>query len=670
MVTAFRDGFQSVYGARVFTKDFLPAVEAARAAGIDHFEAGGGARFQSLYFYCNEDAFTMMDDFRKAAGPDANLQTLARGVNVVGLDSQPSDVINLHAKLFKNHGISTIRNFDALNDVNNLIYSGQCIVDAGLKHEVCVTLMELPPGCSGSHTAEFYDDVLKKIVDANIPFDSVCFKDASGTAVPSKVYETIKLARKRLGPDRNITFHTHETAGISVLTYKAALEAGADQIDLSLDPVSGGTCQPDVITMWHALRGTDFDLDIDINKIREAEEVFKECMSDYFMPPEAKKVEPIIPWSPMPGGALTANTQMMRDNNILDKYDEVIAAMGEVVERGGFGTSVTPVSQFYFQQAFNNVMFGPWKRFAEGYAKMVLGYFGQTPVSPDPEIVKMAQESLKLEPTTKTVLEINDNDETKGLKVAEELLKKDNLKITDENLFIAATCKEKGIAFLKGEAKIGVRKKSDEAAAPAANSSAPAKPAAPSVPAAASGVTYDIISHISGTVASVAATEGSVVKAGDTLFTATINGTDSAISSPINGSVASLAIKAGDTLADGQELAVMVGGGGTAAVAPKAAPKAAPAPRAAAPSKAAAAPVTPAAPAPAGGAQVTANLPGTILKIIAQVGTQVTEGEIIMTVESMKMEIEIPSTASGTVASVHVAAGAQVSSGDLLAVIG
>ena len=462
MVTAFRDGFQSVYGARVFTKDFLPAVEAAKAAGIDHFEIGGGARFQSLYFYCNEDAFDMMDSVRKAAGADANLQTLARGVNVVGLDSQSSDVIDLHARLFAKHGVTTIRNFDALNDVNNLIYSGRCIVEAGLKHEVCVTIMELPPGCSGSHSADFYMEVLQNILDADIPFDSVCFKDASGTAVPSKVYETIKLARQKLGKKSRIAFHTHETAGIGVITCKAALEAGANQIDLSLDPVSGGTCQPDVITMWHALRGTDFDLGIDIAKVRKAEEVFKECMADYFMPPEAKKVEPIIPWSPMPGGALTANTQMMRDNNILNKYDEVIAAMGEVVERGGFGTSVTPVSQFYFQQAFNNVMFGPWKRFAEGYGKMVLGYFGKTPVPPDPVIVKMAQEALKLEPTTKTVLEINDADPTKGIPAAKKLLDDAELKTTDENIFIAAACKEKGIAFLKGEAKVNVRKKGDD----------------------------------------------------------------------------------------------------------------------------------------------------------------------------------------------------------------
>jgi len=453
MCTAFRDGFQSVFGARVFTEDFLPAVEAARDAGIDYYEAGGGARFQSLYFYSNEDAFSMMESFRKAAGPDAELQTLARGVNVVGLESQPADVIKMHAQLFKKHGISAIRNFDALNDVNNLIYSGKCIHEAGLKHQVCVTLMELPPGCSGAHDADFYIDTLKGILDADIPYDSVCFKDAF------------------------IHYHTHETAGISILCNKAALDAGADAIDLSMAPCSGGTCQPDILTMWHALRGTEYDLGVDIDKIREAEEVFKECMSDYFMPPEATAVEPMIPWSPMPGGALTANTQMLRDNNIMDKYPEIIKAMSEVVRKGGFGTSVTPVSQFYFQQAFNNVMFGPWEKIAEPYGKMVLGYFGKTPVPPDPEIVELCKKQLDMEPTTKTPLEINNEDPSKGLEVARKKLQAENLPETDENLFIVATCKDKGIAYLKGEATIGVRKKKKEddkaAVAPAA---APAPP--------------------------------------------------------------------------------------------------------------------------------------------------------------------------------------------------
>ena len=459
MDTTFRDGFQSVYGARVLMNDFLPALEAAKEAGIEHFEFGGGARFQSLYFYLNEDAFAMMDKFRSIVGPKANLQTLSRGVNTVTLDTGSRELIDLHAKLFKKHGTTTIRNFDALNDVENLKYSGERIAHHGLKHEVVVTMMDLPSGCVGAHDVKFYEKILREILDANIPYHSVCFKDASGTSSPQKVYETIKMARKLLPEKTHIRLHTHETAGVSVACYLAALEAGIDGIDLAASPVSGGTSQPDILTMLHAVKGKNYDLGgLDVEKILKYESVLNNCLKEYFLPPEAVQVSPLIPFSPMPGGALTANTQMMRDNNILDKFPEVILAMREVVQKGGYGTSVTPVSQFYFQQAFNNVMFGKWKKIAEGYGKMVLGYFGKTPVTPDKEIIKLASEQLGLKPTTKHAVDIADKDESKSLAHVKEILKQNNIKTTEENIFIAAACKEKGIAFLKGEAKVNVRK--------------------------------------------------------------------------------------------------------------------------------------------------------------------------------------------------------------------
>ncbi|WP_270978057.1 biotin/lipoyl-containing protein [Campylobacter helveticus] len=458
MDTSFRDGFQSVYGARVLMEDFFPALEAAKEAGIKHFEFGGGARFQSLYFYLNEDAFLMMDKFRKIVGEEANLQTLSRGVNTVTLDTGSRELIDLHAKLFAKHGTTTIRNFDALNDVNNLKFSGECITKHGLKHEIVITLMDLPPNCFGAHDVAFYERILREILAAEIPFSSLCFKDASGTSNPEKIYQTIKMARSILPSQTHIRLHTHETAGVSIACYLAALEAGADGIDLAAAPVSGGTSQPDILTMMHAIKGKNYDFGLDLEKILKYEEVFKECMSNYFLPPESTMVSPLIPFSPMPGGALTANTQMMRDNNILDKFPEVIKAMREVVEKGGFGTSVTPVSQFYFQQAFNNVMFGKWKKIADGYGKMVLGYFGKTPVSPDEEIVKLAAEQLKLEPTTELAVDLADKDESKSLTYIKTLLEKEGLETSEENIFIAGACKEKGIAFLKGEAKVNVRK--------------------------------------------------------------------------------------------------------------------------------------------------------------------------------------------------------------------
>ena len=624
MVTAFRDGFQSVYGARVFTKDFLPAVEAAVDAGITHFEAGGGARFQSLYFYCNEDAFDMMDQFRSAVGPDINLQTLARGSNVVGLESQSRDIIDLHAKMFTKHGITAIRNFDALNDVNNLIYSGERIVAAGAKHEVCVTMMELPPGATGAHDPEFYMGVLRNIMDAGIKYDSICFKDASGTSAPAKVYETIKQARALLGEDARIVFHSHETAGTSIISYKAAIEAGANQIDLSMAPVSGGTSQPDIVTMWHALRGTDYDLGVDIDKIMKAEEVFKDCMKDYFMPPEGKSVEPLMPFSPMPGGALTANTQMMRDNGIMDRYHDVTAAMGEVIEKGGYGTSVTPVSQFYFQQAFNNVMFGPWKKIADGYGKMVLGYFGKTPVEPNADIVKLSAKQLGLEPTTKIPVDINDADPEKGIKIATKRLEDAKLPVTDENVFISATCKEKGISFLQGDAKIGVRKID-----PNANKEAdsPAK---------------------------------STAKA-PTEFTVKVNANEYNVE-----------MKGNKAVVNGVEYDITVKEGLSAKPA-KAVIKAAPAQPApvktlsakTAPSAAQAAPAA----TPGGKKIIEAPLPGLILKIVKNVGDRVEEDDVIMIVESMKMETEINAPSAGVITELPLKENSQIVAGDTLAII-
>lgn len=589
MITAFRDGFQSVYGARVLSKDFMPAVEAFVNAGVKYFESGGGATFQSAFFYNNENAFDVMDSFRKTVGPDVDLQTLARGVNVVGLESQPREMIKLHADLFKKHGVTTIRNFDALNDVNNLIYSGKCIKEAGLKHQVCVTMMALPPGCKGAHDSEFYAKVLKQIMD-NVEYDSVCFKDASGTTTPQVVYDTVKEARKLLGSDIRIQVHSHETAGIGALQYKAAIEAGADYIDLSLAPVSGGTCQTDLIVMWHALRGTDYYFDIDIDKIRDAEEVFKDCMKDYFLPPESRTVEPMIPFAPMPGGALTANTQMMRDINVMNRFPEVIKAMTEVVEKGGFGTSVTPVSQFYFQQAFNNVMQGAWKKIADGYGKMVLGYFGKTPTTPDSEIVKIASEQLGLQPTTELAMDIDDKNPKKGRKAAEQALKDAGIDdLSDENVFIAAACKEKGIQFLKGEAKLGIRKNVEESA----------------------------------------------------------KATSNEVTITIGGSSYGIKIENGKAIVDGVSYDYSIKDGISQTTS------------------------TPTQATSSGAATpVMAGLPGTVVKIVSPVGTQVSDGTTILIVEAMKMEVEIKSSVSGSVKEIKVKPGDSIVAGQELAIVG
>jgi len=585
MDTTFRDGFQSVFGGRVLMNDFLPAVEAAKMAGINHFEFGGGARFQSLYFYLREDAFEMMDKFRSIVGEEANLQTLARGVNTVMLDTGSKELIDLHAKMFKKHGTTTVRNFDALNDIENLKYSGERIRHHGLKHEVVITMMDLPPGCTGAHTVAFYEEKLRDILDSGIPYDSVCFKDASGTSNPQKVYATIKMARKLLPEGTHLRLHTHETAGVSVSAYLAALEAGADGIDLAASPVSGGTSQPDILTMLHATKGMHFDLGgLEIGKILTYEKELQGCLEDYFLPQEATRVSPIIPFSPMPGGALTANTQMMRDNDMMDKFPAVIAAMQKVVEKGGYGTSVTPVSQFYFQQALNNVVHGPWKVIAPGYGRMVLGYFGKTPVAPDPEIVKIASEKLNLLPTKEKALDLANADPEKSLENWIQKLKEEKIAITEENIFIAAACHEKGIAFLHGQGELNVRKISEM------------KTDCKEENKNMGSGNYTVI--VDGQKFSVQVAEG-----------------------------------------DNDIQVVAVDGESTTKVAD-------------------------------GGVSIKALLPGSVWKIVATVGQMLQEGDVVMILESMKMEIDVVAPKAGILQSINVATNDKVIEGQVVAVIG
>jgi pyruvate carboxylase subunit B len=142
-----------------------------------------------------------------------------------------------------------------MNDVDNLVATARPIVDAGMHHQLCVAMMGLPYRSDGAH-AEYYVDVVRRVLESGVRVDSVCMKDASGTTDPTTVYETAKGLKRILPPEVPLWHHTHDTASMAVACYMAALEGGADGIDLSVRPLASGTSQPDVRSMWHALKGT------------------------------------------------------------------------------------------------------------------------------------------------------------------------------------------------------------------------------------------------------------------------------------------------------------------------------------------------------------------------------------------------------------------------------
>ncbi|MEW6071141.1 MAG: biotin/lipoyl-containing protein [Planctomycetota bacterium] len=617
MFTPFRDGLQSSFGGKVRLKDILPAMEfSAKEAGIRHFEFGGGARFQAPYFYVGEDPFECQDKMREAVGPDADLQILTRSVSGVTLTTQRLSALSLQAKLMKKHGTTWDRNFDYMNDVDNLIKTGKPIVDAGMHHQVCVAMMGLPFEDDTVHTPEFYVDIIRRMLKNGIRIDSVCMKDASGTTDPKTCYETARGLRKILPPEIPLWQHTHDTASMAVACYMAGIEGGVGGIDLSVRPMASGTVQPDVRSMWHALKGTGYSLDMDVSKVNEIENMLNESMQEYEFNPVTTTADARVVGFPMPGGAIGPNVHMMKEAGILHKYDNVLSEFPIVVRAGGAWTSVTPGSQQYWLQAFNNVLLGRWEKINDDYGKAVLGYFGRPPLPPDPEVVKVAAQQLQKKPFAGDPLEAAPD----SLKQAEQALKERGLPATEENVFLVAAAivpnknmdLNEGIRLLTGMAKLSLPlKKKVEVPKAAAPAPAASPAAAPSVPAFTAPVT----------------TECTVVEGGTTRrFQVTI--------------------------------APPAGAATPAAPAIAAAP----------------APPTPAArPAAAvGGTHVYSPFEGKtqLVEIKVKVGDAITKGQVVAAVEAMKAKHDVKAPVAGKVVSIDSALGADIEAGNSILTIG
>ena len=228
-------------------------------------------------------------------------------------------------------------------------------------------------------------------------------------------------------------------------------------------------------------------------------------------------------------------------------------------------------------------MFGPWKKITEGYGKMVLGYFGKTPCEPDKDIIKLASEQLGLEPTTETVVDLNDKDPNKGIEAAKKMLAEANLEQTEENIFIAAACKEKGIAFLQGHGTIGVRKNTPSSTTSAGKSDAytvkvNGKNYAVKFEgnkAVVNGKTYDVSlkegidsstpahhsegetevkSPLPGAIMRIVVSEGDHVDEGDTLLVIEAMKMETDIKAPKSGVVSSISVSSGEQVVTGQTL--------------------------------------------------------------------------------------------------------------------
>lgn len=380
--TILRDAHQSLIATRMTTEQMLPALEILDKIGYNSLEAWGGATFDSCLRFLNEDPWQRLRTIREHV-KNTKLQMLFRGQNILGYRHYADDVVEYFVQKSLANGIDIIRIFDALNDVRNLKTAVKATIKEGGHVQAAFSYTTSPV-----HTIEKYVEFAKQMEDMGA--NSICIKDMAGLLTPYVAYDLVKALKENVKIP--IQLHTHYTAGLASMTVIKAVEAGVDVIDTALSPYALGTSQPATESIVAALRGTEYDTGLDLNKLNEAREIFAPMreadLKSGLMNTKMLAVDTNALLYQVPGGMLSNLVSQLKQAGKEDAYEEVLKEVPRVREDAGYPPLVTPTSQIVGTQAVFNVLFGRYNNISKEFRGLVKGEYGRTPVAIKPEFVK------------------------------------------------------------------------------------------------------------------------------------------------------------------------------------------------------------------------------------------------------------------------------------------
>lgn len=390
--TVLRDGHQSLAATRMTTAQMLPAAPLLDGLGFAGLETWGGATIDSCLRFLGENPFDRLRALKKAA-PKTPQIMLLRGQNIVQYTSFPDDVVTAFVNCTVKAGCDILRIFDALNDLRNLATAIKATKAAGAhaRGEICFTT-------SPVHTIEAF--VQMGIELQKMGSDSIGIKDMSGVLPPKVAYEMVTQLKKRTGLP--VVVHTHDTAGLAVATYIAATEAGADAIETSIAPFANGTAQPDTVRMIAALEGYNRCPKFHTPTLAKLGDYFKGVYADLskFTSTANERVDSDTLCYQVPGGMLSNFRTQLKEQKMMDKFDDVMREVPIVREALGWIPLVTPTSQIVGTQAMLNVKFGRWKNLSQAAQDIALGKYGRTPGPVSPELLKLVMDKTGQKPIT------------------------------------------------------------------------------------------------------------------------------------------------------------------------------------------------------------------------------------------------------------------------------
>ena len=637
MDLTLRDGHQSLFATRGRTEDMIPVAELMDEVGFWAVETWGGATFDTMHRFLNEDPWerirTLKKYFKKTP-----FSMLLRAQNLVGYRNYADDLARAFVDRASANGMDIFRTFDALNDYRNFETVVPVIKECGKHFQGCICYSMTEPRMGGDvYNLEYY---VKKAKDLEaMGADSICIKDMAGLIAPYDAYAIIKALKETVAVP--IHLHSHFTSGMAPMSHLKAVEAGVDILDTCMSPYAYRTSHPAIEPLVMSLLGTNRDTGFDIRQLAEINEILeKEILPKYRHLLDDTKVSIIdinVLLHQTPGGMLSNLVNQLRELDAIDKLDQVFEELPKVRKDLGQIPLVTPTSQIVGIQTVNNVLFDDenerYKMITSQVKDLCYGLYGKTAVPINPELQKKALKGYSRgeEPITCRPAEVLEPELAKAQEEIKDLAKD----LDDEILY--AIYPVTGKRFLKW--KYGLEEPPMEV-----------KP-----------MTLE------------EAKKGNVVKKSDKdaplktehlrTFNVFVDGEyfEVEVDEPA-GPPSAVFVQPAAPVAPG--LPVAAPAMGRPAAPP---PAAAPAARKAAP--AAPAPAAPAV-ASAEGTPLTAPMPGMIVAVEKKVGDSVNEGETIVVLEAMKMENALPAPVSGIVKEITCSSGDSVAKGAVLCVIG
>ena len=439
-----RDGHQSLLATRLRYEDMENILAHMDSIGFWSVESWGGAIFDSCIRYLGEDPWDRIKNI-KSKMPNTPQQMLLRGQNLLGYKHYSDEIVFKFIEKSKENGVDVFRIFDALNDTRNMETAIKATIDLDSHAQGTMSYTTSPV-----HNMQTWLDLALKLQDLGC--HTLAIKDMAGLLDPYVGFELVSKLKESI--EIPIHLHSHATTGMSTTTAIKCIEAGLDNVDTSISSMSMTYGHSATETVVGILKDTQYETDIKIDNLAPIAKHFREVRKKYAdFEGSLKGVDARIITSQVPGGMLTNLESQLKEQNAVDKFDEVIDEIPNVRSDLGYIPLVTPTSQIVGTQAVINVLNNErYKVITKETQAILKGEYGKTPADVD----KKLQDKVlgDEDPITCRPADLIDENEYKFTK--EKYLKsleENNISVdnTEENILIYTLFPEIGLKFLENK---------------------------------------------------------------------------------------------------------------------------------------------------------------------------------------------------------------------------